>query len=68
MDAIEVLSRIQCECERADALESMTPSRDEMLALLAAYGFGGPNSAVPSDWRTYCTDEELRGEILALAA
>lgn len=64
-DIIERLGPMQCGCELIDAIASV--GRDELLRLLERYGFGRPGTAVPTDWRTYYGDEELRGFVLDYA-
>lgn len=64
-DIIERLGQIPCGCERIDAASEI--DRDALLRLLDMYGFGRPGSTIPTDWRTYYSDEELRGFMLNYA-
>lgn len=61
----EQLEKIQCGCDRADAIEVV--DRDALIRELEKLGFGGPGQAVPTDWRTYYSDDELREFILDYA-
>lgn len=63
----DALERIQCGCERADFLREAIPGRDGLIGALDQLGFGRPNQAVPTDWRTYYGDDELRDFILEYA-
>lgn len=65
MDLIEHLAKIQCGCERRDALADMRPDRDTLVRLLQSYGFG--RGAVPTDWATYYDTDELAGFVLDYA-
>lgn len=64
---LEALGNIQCGCERADFLKEAVTSRDGLLHHLTQLGFGRPGSAVPTDWRDYYSDDELREFILSYA-
>ena len=61
----ERLEKIQCGCERQDAIANV--QRDALVRELTSLGFGGSNQAVPSDWTTYYSDDELREFILGYA-
>jgi hypothetical protein len=63
----DALEQIQCGCERADYLRDAIPSRDGLIRALDGLGFGRPGQAVPTDWRTYYGDDELREFILGYA-
>ena len=67
MTLTEHLEKIQCGCERADALRNAGLDRDCLVRELDILGFGRGNQAVPTDWRDYYSDEELGGFILEYA-
>lgn len=62
---LEALAKIQCDCERADFLRDAITSRDGLVKTLDQIGFGRPGSAVPTDWRVYYGNDELREFILS---
>lgn len=59
-DLVEHLAKIQCGCERTDAVADV--DRDTLVMTLRAYGFG--SGAVPSDWETYYDTDELAEFVL----
>lgn len=61
----EHLETIQCGCERADALRDVGLDHDGLVRELTSLGFG--RTAVPTDWATYYSDDELREFILEYA-
>lgn len=61
----ERLEKIQCWCERQVALIGCP--RDLLVSELHCLGFGRPGQAVPTDWATYYSDEELREFVLEYA-
>lgn len=65
MSIIDRLEKIRCGCERADAIAYV--DRDTLIAELNKLGFGCGQRAVPSDWRAYYGDDELRGFVLDYA-
>ena len=64
-DIIDHLSKIQCGCERRDVLAASGLDHDALVRLLQSYGFG--RGAVPSDWATYYSTDELTDFVLEYA-
>jgi hypothetical protein len=64
-DLIDHLAKIQCGCERRDALTAMYLDHGTLVRLLQSYGFG--RGAVPTDWATYYGTDELEDFVLDYA-
>jgi len=64
-DIIDRLEELQCGCEREVFLRDAIPSRNGLIRALDQHGFGRPGSAIPTDWRTYFHDDELREHVLS---
>ncbi len=62
-DLVDSLAKIECGCERLDAVSSV--SRETLVDTLARYGFG--RTAVPTDWATYYDTDELARFVLGYA-
>ena len=67
MTITEHLEQIQCGCERSDILRDAGMDHDALVRELEKLGFGRRGQAVPTDWRTYYGDDELREFILDYA-
>lgn len=63
-DIIEHIGRLQDLPERIEVASLI--DRDTLVRVLGVYGFG-TSGTVPSDWRTYFSDDELRGFVLEYA-
>lgn len=61
----DALEKLQCGCERIDAIAPV--DRESLIRELDMLGFGRPGQAIPTDWRTYYSDEDLRGFVLGYA-
>lgn len=65
MTLVDHLETIQCGCERQAVVAQI--SRAGLASELVKLGFGSPGQAVPTDWNTYYSDDELREFVLEYA-